>query len=572
MRTRPKPQAVTREGRQLDTKQWRTSAIDPRAFDGWYSGGYTPTDATDGIAVVSVCGPLDHHQGWWLDSYDSIVCRVGEAFADETVKAVVLCFDSPGGDASGVEEAHRAIRRMRADTGKPLFAYSNESCYSAAYWLACAADEIWLPPTGGVGSVGVIAEAVDVTGANDKAGVRIELVTSGTQKADGHPERPLTDDILGRVQARVDKLASIFFASVAASRRIKPAAVAALQAGTFLGDDAIAAGLADGIAGFDDFLDTVRSAVGVDTGKIRATPTETSMAKKLLALTAAVTAAQKALGAAKTDDELATASKALTAALDAKVKYSKRTRTDEVEEDDGEESSASSEAPSTKRSSEMPSSSGAAESAEAESAEAESAEAESASESAEAESADGDDDAKRMKSRAVKAMRGRPMTAAAVYDAIVSLTGKRNLNEAVGALAGIKASLAEHRKLAKSVAKLESDARASKVTALIERAQAQGRLGKDPKQVAQLRAQGLKDPDFLKGYLATLPKRVHTVEDGPIVPKESQGAAITSFESLPPAQQEIIKTGARASGMALDEYFKKFQANFAAFAPRAGSH
>lgn len=254
---------MPREPRQLDAKQWRACAIDPRAFGGWYDGGGRPNSTAGGVAIVHVCGPLDHHAGWWLDSYDSIVDRIGDALGEPDIHAVVLCFDSPGGDASGVEEAHRTILDMKAIAKKPVYAYSNEACYSAAYWLACAADAIWLPPTGGVGSVGVIAEAVDVTAMNAIHGVRIELVTTGAQKADGHPERPLTDDILKRVQTRVDKIGDVFFASVAAARGMKPEAVIALQAGTFMGADAVSAGLADGVAGWDTFLESVRADVGV---------------------------------------------------------------------------------------------------------------------------------------------------------------------------------------------------------------------------------------------------------------------------------------------------------------------
>lgn len=553
MKTRTKPERVAPkavEGGHLDAKRWRAGAIDPRAYGGWYGGGYTANDVVGGIAIVSVCGPLDHHSGWWLDSYDSIVERLAEAFESKAA-AVVICFDSPGGDASGVEEAHRVIKRMRVESGKPLFAYSNESCYSAAYWLACAADEIWLPPTGGVGSVGVIAEAVDVTGMNEKQGVRIELITSGEQKADGHPERPLTDDIVKRVQARVNKLASIFFASVGESRALKPAAVAALQAGTFLGSDAVDVGLADGIAGFDDFLENVRSAVRLDGGNNRATM-ETRMAQKLLSLTAAVTAAQKALAAAKTDDEQAKAAKELAEAIDAKVKYSKRTRTDELEEDDGSESS---EGPSTQRSSEPSSSGSGSASAESASASAE------GSASAEAESADEDaegDDAKKMKSRAVAAMRSmRRHTAAAVYDALVDLTGKRNLNEAVGALAGIKATLASHAKLAGDVEKIKRESREARISSMLRDARQAGKISK-----AEAKSLAGQNEKWLKGYLASLPKgRLATpVDGGPTPPRESNGVAMTSFASLDAESRAMIETSARAAGMSVDKYFEQFQA------------
>lgn len=542
-----------REPRQLDAKQWRTSAIDPRAFGGFYSGGYKATDVESGIGIVSVCGPLSHHAEWWLDSYDAIVCRVEDTLADPDASAVVLCFDSPGGDASGVEEAHRKIKLLAAKYGKPLYAYSNESCYSAAYWLACACDEIWLPPTGGVGSVGVIAEAVDVTVANAQHGVRIELVTTGKHKADGHPDRPLTDEILARVQDRVDKLGDIFFASVAAARGMKPEDVEALQASTFLGADAENVGLADGISGWDSFLEIVRAAVGVDSGKMHATTTKDDMAQKLLKLTAAVTAAQTALAAAKTDEERGSAATSLAAAIDAKVKYSKRTRTDEVEEDDGaddEESEDSSDsAPITSKS---PSSDSPASS--------DDAEGEDDADAEDGDDADEGDDAK-SRAKAIKAMRGRETTSAAVYDAIVSLTGKRNLNEAVGALAGIKARLGESAKLAERVARIESTARKDKVSAMLAKAASEGRIGKT--EIESLRVQGAKDSKWLKGYLASLPKGrvVRTVEEGAALPRSPEGEqADLSIASMTPAVRKMYEDGAAAAGVSLDKYLEAAKA------------
>lgn len=554
---RPRVQAIS-EPRALDAKQWRACAIDPRAFGGMFSGGYAATDVENGVAVVSVCGPLDHHQAWWLDSYDSIVCRVEDALADPDARAVVMCFDSPGGDASGVEESHRTIKALGAKYGKRIFAYSNEACYSAAYWLACAAEEIWLPPTGGVGSVGVIAEAMDVTAANAIHGVRIELVTTGKHKADGHPDRPLTDDILARVQERVNKLGGIFFASVAESRDLKPDAVESLQAGTFLGDDAVSEGLADGVAGWDQFLENVRAAVGVDSGKVRATTTRTSMAQKLLQLTAAVTAAQTALAAAKTDEERGACATKLAAAIDAKVKYSKRTRTDELEEDDGADDEDDDDDDDDDRKSSAPPP------PKSDEEEDEDSEDESSDEDAEDESSE--DEAK-ARAKALKALGSKGTdVAATLYDAVVALTGKRDVREALGALEGVSARLGNAKKLEARIAKLESTERRDRVSLMLSKASASGKI--TPAQVEPLRAQGMKDPKWLKGYLAQIPKSVRTVEDGALAPRAPEGEQATlAIETMTPAVREMYENSARAAGVTLDEFLAKARTTAARMAP-----
>ena len=239
-----------------------------------------PNERTaDGVEIVTIHGPLDHHASWWWDSYDAILARVEGAMTGQFIaeqhkwrnswkddyqpldptpaRAVILRIDSPGGDAAGATYAHRKLRKMRAQYDIPLYAYADEMACSAGYEIACAADEIWLPDTGVVGSIGVIATMFDRTGANEKAGVDVELVTSGEYKADGHADRPLTSDILGRTQQRVDELADVFFSVVAEARGTTPSAIAGLQAATFCGHVAVDVGVADGVAGWDRFLKTV---------------------------------------------------------------------------------------------------------------------------------------------------------------------------------------------------------------------------------------------------------------------------------------------------------------------------
>lgn len=253
-------------------------AIEPRALDFsyLYTGQVLNDRTEDGIAIVTVNGPLEHHATWWWDSYEAILERVEGALTGQDIvrqdeyrngwredyepmpampaRAIVLCFDSPGGEAAGATYAHRKLRKLRKQYNVPFYAYANETACSAAYELACACDELWLPDTGTVGSIGVIATLFDRTKMNEKDGLNIELITSGEQKADGHADRPIDDGVRSRMQGRVDALANIFWSVVAKRRGTTPKAVAGLEAGVFLGQDAVDVGIADGIAGWDKFL------------------------------------------------------------------------------------------------------------------------------------------------------------------------------------------------------------------------------------------------------------------------------------------------------------------------------
>jgi hypothetical protein len=96
-------------------------------------------------AVLTVRGPLTHHAGWF-DSYDSIRSRFDAAIASDA-KRVVMRLDSPGGYVSGCFETARYIESKVKASGKKLVARIEGQATSAAYALACAADEIVATPT-----------------------------------------------------------------------------------------------------------------------------------------------------------------------------------------------------------------------------------------------------------------------------------------------------------------------------------------------------------------------------------------------------------------------------------------
>ena len=214
-----------------------------------------PYDVLDGgVGRILVEGPLTQ-RGWMCwQGYDSVARSLCAALADENVRSVVLVMNSPGGVVAGLFEA---VRRMRAEieaSGKRVVCYVDELAASAGYALACVADEIVLPETGCVGSVGVIASMTSVSRMLDKAGVDVELVTSGDEKADGYAQKPISKEALARMQETVDLFAGIFHRHVAARRPLSVEAVAALEAGVRYGADAVRAGLADRVGSLDDVL------------------------------------------------------------------------------------------------------------------------------------------------------------------------------------------------------------------------------------------------------------------------------------------------------------------------------
>ena len=141
------------------------------------------------VAVVCIDGPLSQRGGWFFDGYESVADRISCALECDEIKAVVLKINSPGGVVAGCFET---VKALRAGKTKPVYAYADECAASAAYALACVADQIWLPASGMVGSVGVIGVVEDYTEAMAMHGVRVAVLTTGARKADGNPAVALT--------------------------------------------------------------------------------------------------------------------------------------------------------------------------------------------------------------------------------------------------------------------------------------------------------------------------------------------------------------------------------------------
>jgi len=210
----------------------------------------------DGVVTVHIRGALEHHdEGAGGDCYDLILERASMAFA--SARAVVLRIDSPGGVVSGLNQCVFSLQRMKRDAQKPLYIYIDEMATSAAFALACAGDEVWLPPSGICGSVGVISSMISLAGANDKAGVQVVMIASGKRKTDGHPNAPITDNAIAAEQARVDDLAQQFFKIASKARGLSVETIEGYEAGLFLGRKAVKAGLADGVSGWAGFLDAL---------------------------------------------------------------------------------------------------------------------------------------------------------------------------------------------------------------------------------------------------------------------------------------------------------------------------
>ena len=187
--------------------------------------------------------------------------QIEAAQADPKARAALLYIDSPGGNILGVAEAAQALAALAAV--KPVVVFSDGLMASAAYWIGSAAPKLYISgPMVQVGSIGVRMEQIDTAGADAKAGISRKTITFGKYKARGGTAGG--GDVAAydqHQQDQVDYLGSLFVDAVAKSRGLDPQVVAdELATGqVFVGQQAIDAGLVDGITTLADLLAALES-------------------------------------------------------------------------------------------------------------------------------------------------------------------------------------------------------------------------------------------------------------------------------------------------------------------------
>lgn len=238
-----------------------------RAFAGSLSGQQAAKPADPiregSTFILPITGMLAPRGLGGSTYYDTIADRVREAAADTKIGAIVLAIRSPGGYVWGCAEAGNAI--FEARDAKPVIAVADPYCFSAAYWLATQGSAFFCTQSGEVGSVGVRSGHTDMSGFEEKIGMKTTLIASSPDKIAGNSHAPLDDDYRAEVQAAVDESNVAFAAAIARGRGMKARDVAAVHGTgkTFSASRALANGAIDGIS-------TLREVVAkYNTGRAR---------------------------------------------------------------------------------------------------------------------------------------------------------------------------------------------------------------------------------------------------------------------------------------------------------------
>ena len=198
------------------------------------------------LGVVNIVGTIDSSsQG--VNSTDTIK-SLKKAFEAKSAKAVVLNVNSPGGSPVQSDDIWQEIQYLKKQNPeKKVYAVIGDMGASGAYYIASAADEIWVNPSSLVGSIGVIMPNYGVNGLAQKLGVEDRTMTSGSNKDILSMTKPINPEQRAHIQALLDNVHDHFIDAVKKGRgeKLKSKDPAIFSGLFWTGDQAIKLGIAD---------------------------------------------------------------------------------------------------------------------------------------------------------------------------------------------------------------------------------------------------------------------------------------------------------------------------------------
>ncbi len=183
---------------------------------------------------------------------EALVAALKSAFEDSSAQAVVLRINSPGGSPVQSGIINDELRRLKAKHHKKVYVVVEEICASGAYYIAVAADEIYVDKASIVGSIGVLMDGFGFTGLMDKLGVERRLLTAGENKGMLDPFSPQNPKHVAYAKAMIEQIHQQFIAVVKEGRGARLKETPDTFSGLFWnGEEAIRQGLADGLGNLD---------------------------------------------------------------------------------------------------------------------------------------------------------------------------------------------------------------------------------------------------------------------------------------------------------------------------------
>lgn len=197
------------------------------------------------VPVIRLSGAIGGPRGL---SDAALAPLVERAFSRGKPAAVALVVNSPGGSAAQSSLIAARVRRLAEEKKVPVHAFVEDVAASGGYWLACAADDIWVDQASIVGSIGVIFASFGFPELMARQGVERRVVTAGRSKSFADPFLPQKPEDVERLRALQEPIHQAFIDHVKARRGARLDAEADLfNADVWVGAQAVKLGLVDGV-------------------------------------------------------------------------------------------------------------------------------------------------------------------------------------------------------------------------------------------------------------------------------------------------------------------------------------
>lgn len=229
------------------------------------------------VAIINLYGIID--------SPTEIVRQLDRWGDDESVKAIVIHINSPGGGVAASQEIYEKVLKVKRETDKPIIASMESVCASGGYYVAAACDQIVADPGTVTGSIGVIFQYPIVEEMFNKVGIQYQTIKSGGRKDIGSPFRKATEADSAVFQAVVDDTYHQFVDVIVANRNLPRDEVLKIADGSiYSGRQAQQLGLVDSLGTFEDAVDLAGELCGLgeDPDRVREIPRRSSSIFDLL--------------------------------------------------------------------------------------------------------------------------------------------------------------------------------------------------------------------------------------------------------------------------------------------------
>lgn len=261
------------------------NSIDYRSYAALLEKTRVRGGQAENVGVIVAAGQIvDGDADPGLIGGDSLAAVIRQAAMDDSVKAVVLRVDSPGGSMFASEVVLDELKDLKA-TGKPLVVSMGSLAASGGYYISMAADEIWAHESTITGSIGVGAVVPTIDRGLGALGIHVDGIGTTNLSGQLRPDRPLGEDARSILQQTVQDAYRIFISRVAEARRMKPERVDEVARGrVWIGADARELGLVDVLGDLPGAIEAAAARAGLESGDygVEYVEPELSLAERLL--------------------------------------------------------------------------------------------------------------------------------------------------------------------------------------------------------------------------------------------------------------------------------------------------